>query len=70
MQIGAIRNIPEQVLSQIVNSTSKVQQEVAIKMLNQVKSQQGKQALELIQALNQPISTVPKSLNSTFEKIM
>lgn len=70
MQIGAINNIPEQVLAQIVNSTSKVQQEVAIKMLNNVSSQQGKQALELIQALNQPISTIPKNLNSTFEKIM
>ncbi|HOJ36950.1 MAG TPA: hypothetical protein PLI27_06165 [Ignavibacteriales bacterium] len=70
MQIGAISNIPEQVINNIVNSTSKVQKEVAMKMLNEVKSQYGKQALELIQALNQPLNTTPKSLNSTFEKIM
>ncbi len=70
MQIGAISNIPEQVINNIVNSTSKVQKEIAMKMLNEVKSQYGKQALELIQALNQPLNTTPKSLNSTFEKIM
>ncbi|HOP50087.1 MAG TPA: hypothetical protein PK887_05635 [Ignavibacteriales bacterium] len=70
MQIGAITNIPEQVIQNIVNSTSKVQQEVATKVLNNLKNSSGQQVLQLIEALNQPIATVPKSMNSTFEKIM
>lgn len=60
----------QQPLLNAISSTEKVQQGAAMKVIKDMKNSGQDLINTLVGSLDKPINTNPKSVNSTFEKIM